>query len=100
MCPSVVTGGRLAESGGVTRTVRENVPGRFGPAVGSRSVGATRLFIQGEEPSAMPQIHLDEKTIERLDALRVDDEEYDELVNELVNIYEVSELALFRGGDV
>ncbi len=48
----------------------------------------------------MPQIHLDEKTIERLDALRVDDEEYDELVNELVNIYEVSELALFRGGDV
>ena len=48
----------------------------------------------------MPQIHLDEETIERLDALRVDDEEYDELVNELVNGYESGELALFRGSDV
>lgn len=47
----------------------------------------------------MPQIHLDEETIERLDALRVDDEEYDELVNELVNGYEAGELTLFRAVD-
>ncbi len=45
----------------------------------------------------MPQIHLDEETVERLDALRVDDEEYDELVNELITTYEAGELALFRG---
>ena len=45
----------------------------------------------------MPQIHLDEETVERLDALRVDDEEYDEIVTELINIYEAEELTLFRG---
>lgn len=48
----------------------------------------------------MPQIHLDQETIERLDALRVDDEEYDELINELINIYEAGELTLYRGSDV
>ncbi|MDB2242047.1 hypothetical protein PM076_03775 [Halorubrum ezzemoulense] len=48
----------------------------------------------------MPQIHLDEETVERLDALRVDDEEYDEIVSELISIYEVEELTLFRGSDV
>ncbi|WP_179233915.1 DUF7557 family protein [Halorubrum halodurans] len=48
----------------------------------------------------MPQIHLDESTVERLDALRRDGEEYDEIVTELINIYEAEELALFRGSDV
>ncbi|MBP1903146.1 hypothetical protein PN419_03145 [Halorubrum ezzemoulense] len=48
----------------------------------------------------MPQIHLDEETVERLDALRVDDEEYDEIVSELISIYEAEELTLFRGSDV
>lgn len=47
----------------------------------------------------MPQIHLDEETVERLDALRQDEEEYDELVNELINIYEAEELTMFRTGD-
>ncbi|MFA9515974.1 hypothetical protein ACERIT_01935 [Halopenitus sp. H-Gu1] len=47
----------------------------------------------------MPQIHLDEETIERLDGLRADGEEYDELINELINIYEVEELTLFHSGD-
>ncbi len=47
----------------------------------------------------MPTIELDEETIERLDALRVDDESYDELVNELINIYEASEYTMFRAGD-
>jgi hypothetical protein len=47
----------------------------------------------------MPQVHLDDETVERLDALRQNDEEYDELVNELLNIYEAEELTLFRTGD-
>jgi|GEM_PF-1509194 hypothetical protein len=32
----------------------------------------------------MPQIHLDDETVERLDALRTDGEEYDDLVRELI----------------
>lgn len=48
----------------------------------------------------MPQIHLDDETVERLDALRTDDEEYDEIVRELINIYEAEELTLFRSGDM
>ena len=47
----------------------------------------------------MPQIHLDEETVERLDNLRVDDEEYDEVINELISIYEATEMTLFRSGD-
>ncbi len=51
------------------------------------------------EASRMPSVELEEETIERLDALRVDDESYDELVNELINIYETSEYTLFHAGD-
>ncbi|RMB25594.1 DUF7557 family protein [Haloplanus aerogenes] len=47
----------------------------------------------------MPQIHLDDETVARLDSLRQDDEEYDELVTELINIYEAEELTLFHSGD-
>ncbi|ELY93373.1 hypothetical protein C483_05388 [Natrialba hulunbeirensis JCM 10989] len=47
----------------------------------------------------MPQIELDEETIERLDGIRIEDESYDELVMELINIYEASELTLFHAGD-
>jgi len=47
----------------------------------------------------MPQIHLDDETVERLDGLRQADEEYDEIVTELINIYEAEELTLFHGGD-
>ena len=47
----------------------------------------------------MPTVELDEETIERLDSLRVDDESYDEIVNELINIYEAEELTLFHSGD-
>lgn len=47
----------------------------------------------------MPQVQLDEETIERLDNLRVDDESYDDLVNELINIYQAEELTLFHSGD-
>jgi len=47
----------------------------------------------------VPQITLSEKTVERLDGLRENDESYDEIVTELLNIYEVEELTLFRSGD-
>ena len=47
----------------------------------------------------MPQIELDEETVERLDQLRIEDESHDELISELINIYEASELTLFRAGD-
>jgi len=47
----------------------------------------------------MPQIELSEETVERLDELRETDERYDEIVTELINIYEVEELTLFRSGD-
>jgi predicted CopG family antitoxin len=47
----------------------------------------------------MPTVELDEETIERLDALRVEEESYEEIINELINIYEAEELTLFRAGD-
>ncbi|MFB6179326.1 MAG: hypothetical protein ABEI77_06335 [Halorientalis sp.] len=47
----------------------------------------------------MPTVDLDEKTIERLEGLQDEDESYDELINELINIYQAEELTLFRGSD-
>jgi hypothetical protein len=47
----------------------------------------------------MPEVHLDDETVERLDALRVEDEEYDEIIRELINIYRASEMTLFHAGD-
>ncbi|MFT4891960.1 MAG: hypothetical protein ACI9YT_002898 [Halobacteriales archaeon] len=47
----------------------------------------------------MPEIHLEEETIDRLDQLRVDDEPYDDLITELINIYEAEGLTLHRSGD-
>ncbi len=47
----------------------------------------------------MPTVELDEETIERLEQLRVEDESYDEIVTELINIYEAEEMTLFHGGD-
>lgn len=47
----------------------------------------------------MPSVELSEETVERLDGLRIEDESYDELVTELINIYQAEELTLFRGGD-
>lgn len=49
--------------------------------------------------SVMPQVHLDEETVARLDSLREEDEDYDEIITELINIYEAEELTLFRTGD-
>ncbi len=47
----------------------------------------------------MATIEINEDTIERLDSLRVEDESYDEIINELINIYEAEELTLFHAGD-
>jgi len=49
--------------------------------------------------SDMPQVTLSEETVERLDSLQTEDESYDELVEELLNIYEAEELTMFRSGD-
>jgi hypothetical protein len=47
----------------------------------------------------LPTVELSDGTIQRLDALRVEDETYDDLMNELVNIYEAEELTPFQSGD-
>lgn len=47
----------------------------------------------------MPQIPVDEETVKRLDELRIEDESYDEIITELINIYQAEELTLFRSGD-
>jgi predicted CopG family antitoxin len=47
----------------------------------------------------MPTIEVDEATLERLDGLRVDDESYDDIITELINIYEAEELTLFHAGE-
>lgn len=47
----------------------------------------------------MPQLNLEEETVSRLDDLRIEDETYDEVINELINIYEATEMNLARGGD-
>ena len=44
----------------------------------------------------MPEITVSEETIERLDSLQVEDESYDEIINELISIYEAEGLTLFR----
>jgi len=65
------------------------------------SAKSTEAFYNiADESARMPQIHLDEETVERLDSLRVEDEEYDEIVSELISIYEAEELTLFHGGDM
>ncbi len=47
----------------------------------------------------MPTIEVSEETMERLEGLRVEDETDDEIITELINIYEAEELTLFHGGD-
>lgn len=47
----------------------------------------------------MATIDLEAETIDRLDRLRIDEESYDEIVTELINIYEAEERTLFHSGD-
>ncbi|OVE85792.1 hypothetical protein B2G88_02965 [Natronolimnobius baerhuensis] len=65
-----------------------------------------RLFPRGvfasrkrNSSGAISQIELEGETVERVDGLRIEDESYDELVTELLNIYETGELTLFHAGD-
>lgn len=44
----------------------------------------------------MPKVTLDERTVDRLDNLVEDGESYDELINELINIYEAEEITLYH----
>lgn len=48
---------------------------------------------------SMPKIQVSEETVERLDNLQLEDETYDEIITELINIYQAEELTLFRSGD-
>jgi predicted CopG family antitoxin len=47
----------------------------------------------------MATIEIGQDTIKRLDSLRVEEESYDEIINELINIYEAEEMTLFHAGD-
>jgi hypothetical protein len=47
----------------------------------------------------MPTVEFEEETLDRLDTLREEDESYDELVNELMSIYEASEMSLHHAGE-
>jgi hypothetical protein len=57
------------------------------------------LYVSTKNNPVMPEVHLDAETVEKLDGLRRDDESYDELINELINIYEAGERTLAHGGD-
>lgn len=47
----------------------------------------------------MPTIEVEDRTIERLESLRIEDESYDEIINELIGIYQASEMTLAFGGE-
>lgn len=47
----------------------------------------------------MPSIEIDEETLEQLDAMRLDEESYDEIITELIGIYHASEMSLAFGGE-
>jgi hypothetical protein len=47
----------------------------------------------------MPQVELSEETVRRLDGLRTDDETYDDVVSELISIYEAEERSMATGPD-
>lgn len=61
---------------------------------GNRMVKVVRRVVRN-----MPKIQVSTETVERLDTLRIEDETYDEIITELINIYEAEELTLFRSGD-
>ncbi len=47
----------------------------------------------------MPTIEVGEETIRKLDNLKIEDESYDEIINELIGIYRASEMSLAFGGE-
>lgn len=74
------------------------VPARRPDGSAPFDVGSVFLAVD-DVASSMPSVELDEETVERLDQLRIEDESYDELITELMNIYEASELTMFHSGD-
>jgi hypothetical protein len=60
---------------------------------------ALLLTFRPSVTSSTPFIDTEEETIERLDSLRVDGESHDEVITDLINIYEAEELTQFHGGD-
>ena len=52
-----------------------------------------------DEHPPMPTVTLSQETIDRLEDLRIEDESYDEIIVELINIYQATEISLARGGD-
>lgn len=64
-----------------------------------RPARRSTLFVLTREGRTMPQVQLSEETVKRLDSLQQEDESYDELIQELINIYEAEELTLFHTGD-
>lgn len=57
------------------------------------------LYVSSPSVSTMPEIDLEQKTVDRLDALREDDESREEVLNELISILETEERLLARYGD-
>jgi hypothetical protein len=57
------------------------------------------VIVVDDRPPNMPQIQLDDETVAALDGLRVEDESYDEIITELINIYQADERTLFHSGD-
>ncbi len=47
----------------------------------------------------MPTIEVSEDTLTRLEQLQLEDESYDEVISELINIYQASEMTLAFGGE-
>ena len=47
----------------------------------------------------MPRTDLDKEPVDRINNLRIEDETDDEIINELINIYQAEELTLSFAGD-
>lgn len=47
----------------------------------------------------MPTIEVEEETVKKLERLQIEDESYDEIINELIGIYQASEMTLAFGGE-
>lgn len=60
---------------------------------------AARFIYMLGELLGMPMVELEEQTLARLDRLRIEDESYDEIINELIGIYQASEMTLAFGGE-
>lgn len=51
------------------------------------------------EITRMPTIEIEEETLRKLEALQIEDESYDDIISELIGIYQASEMNLAFGGE-